>query len=80
MKNAAYKFSVIIPVYNVEPYIRRCVDSVLAQIFRDFEIVLVDDGSPDNCGKIATSMPHEMKGSSAFISRTAGFPPLATRD
>ena len=52
MKNAAYKFSVIIPVYNVEPYIRRCVDSVLAQSFRDFEIVLVDDGSPDNCGKI----------------------------
>ena len=44
--------SVIIPVYNVEPYLRRCVDSVLAQTFQDFEVILVDDGSPDNCGAI----------------------------
>ncbi len=44
--------SVIIPVYKVEPYLHRCVDSVLAQSFIDFEIILVDDGSPDNCGKI----------------------------
>lgn len=44
--------SVIVPVYNVEPYIRRCIDSILAQTFTDFELILVDDGSPDNCGKI----------------------------
>ena len=43
---------VIIPVYNVEPYILRCIDSVLNQTFTDFKLVLVDDGSPDNCGKI----------------------------
>ena len=44
--------SVIVPVYKVEPYIRRCVDSVLNQTFSDFELILVDDGSPDNSGKI----------------------------
>lgn len=46
------QISVIVPVYNVEPYIHRCVDSILAQTFTDFELILVDDGSPDNCGKI----------------------------
>ena len=44
--------SVIVPVYNVELYIRRCVDSILAQTFTDFELILVDDGSPDNCPAI----------------------------
>lgn len=44
--------SVIVPVYKVEPYLRRCVDSILAQTFEDFEVILVDDGSPDNCGAI----------------------------
>ena len=44
--------SVIVPVYNVEKYIHRCVDSILSQTFRDFELILVDDGSPDNCGSI----------------------------
>ena len=44
--------SVIVPVYKVEPYLPRCVDSILAQTFKDFELILVDDGSPDNCGKI----------------------------
>lgn len=44
--------SVIVPVYNVEKYIHRCVDSILAQTFSDFELILVDDGSPDNCGRI----------------------------
>lgn len=42
----------IVPVYKVEKYISRCVESILAQTFTDFELILVDDGSPDNCGKI----------------------------
>ena len=46
------KISVIVPIYNVENYIHRCIDSILAQTFTDFELILVDDGSPDNCGKI----------------------------
>ncbi len=44
--------SVIIPIYKVEPYLRECVDSVLTQTFGDYEIILVDDGSPDNCPAI----------------------------
>jgi len=43
---------VVVPVYNVEKYLRECVDSVLAQTFKNFELILVDDGSPDNSGKI----------------------------
>lgn len=46
------QISVIVPVYDVEPYIHRCVDSILAQTYTDFELILVDDGSPDNCGTI----------------------------
>lgn len=46
------KISVIVPVYKVEPYLRKCIDSVLAQTFKDFELILIDDGSPDNCGRI----------------------------
>lgn len=46
------RFSIIIPCYNVQPYIRQCVDSVLAQTFEDYEIILVDDGSPDECPAI----------------------------
>lgn len=44
--------SVIIPVYKVEKYLRACVDSVLAQTYRNLEVILVDDGSPDNSGAI----------------------------
>ena len=41
------KISIIVPVYNVEEYIHRCIDSILAQTFTDFELILVNDGSPD---------------------------------
>lgn len=41
------KLSIIVPVYNVEPYLRKCVDSILAQTVTDFELILVDDGSSD---------------------------------
>ncbi len=44
--------SVIIPVYKVEKYLRQCVDSVIHQTYADLEVLLIDDGSPDNCGKI----------------------------
>lgn len=46
------KISVIVPVYNAEPYLRRCVDSILSQTFSDFELLLVDDGSKDQSGVI----------------------------
>lgn len=41
--------SIIVPVYDVERYLQKCIDSILAQTFTDFELILVDDGSPDNC-------------------------------
>ena len=44
--------SIIVPVYKVEKYLSRCVESILKQTYTDIEIFLVDDGSPDNCGKI----------------------------
>lgn len=46
------EISIVVPVYNVEPYLRRCIDSVLAQTFKDFNLILVDDGSTDNSGII----------------------------
>lgn len=50
------EISVIIPVYKCEQYIESCVDSILNQTYRDFEIILVDDGSPDNSGKICDEL------------------------
>ena len=47
---ASPEISVIVPVYKVEAYLDRCVDSILGQDFADLEILLIDDGSPDNCG------------------------------
>lgn len=44
--------SIIVPVYKVEQYLDRCVSSILAQTYRDFELILVDDGSPDRCGEM----------------------------
>ena len=44
--------SVIVPVYKVEEFLSRCVDSILCQSYPDFEVILVDDGSPDRCGQM----------------------------
>lgn len=50
MKND--KVSVIVPVYKVEKYLNKCVDSIISQTYKNLEIILVDDGSPDNCPRI----------------------------
>lgn len=44
--------SIVVPIYNVEQYLKSCVDSILSQTYRNTEIILVDDGSPDNCPRI----------------------------
>lgn len=46
------KLSIIVPVYKVEKYLRKCIDSILEQSFENFELLLIDDGSPDNCPMI----------------------------
>lgn len=46
------KISIIVPVYKVELYLEKCINSILNQTFKDFELILVDDGSPDRCGEI----------------------------
>lgn len=52
MNEITPKISVIVPVYKAEAYLHRCVDSILAQTFQDFEVLLIDDGSPDRSGEI----------------------------
>lgn len=47
--NSQPKISVIVPVYKVENFLDRCVESIVGQTYENLEIILVDDGSPDNC-------------------------------
>lgn len=51
--------SVIVPIYKVEPWLKRCVDSIRNQTYRNLEIILVDDGSPDRCGKMCDDFAKE---------------------
>ncbi|MCI8650786.1 MAG: glycosyltransferase family 2 protein [Anaerotruncus sp.] len=46
------KLSIIVPIYKSEPYLRKCLDSIVNQSYKNLEIILVDDGSPDRCGEI----------------------------
>ena len=52
MKKQDVQISIIVPIYKVEKYLVRCVESLIAQDFSSLEIILVEDGSPDRCGEI----------------------------
>ena len=47
-----YAISIIVPIYKAEKYLRKCIDGILQQSFTDFQLILVDDGSPDSSGEI----------------------------
>jgi len=64
--------SIIVPVYGVEPYLKKCVDSILGQTYRNLEVILVDDGSPDNCGAICDAYAEEDERIVVLHQRNAG--------
>ena len=55
------KISIIVPVYNVEEYLPKCLDSILSQSFEDYELILINDGSPDNSGMICDKYINNIK-------------------
>jgi len=64
--------SIIIPIYNTEPYLRRCLDSVLSQSFEDFELLLIDDGSRDASGTICDEYARKDKRIKVFHKANGG--------
>ncbi|WP_281324271.1 glycosyltransferase family 2 protein [Flavobacterium sp. IMCC34518] len=55
MNSAGHLISIVVPVYNVEKYLCRCIESILSQTYKYYELILVDDGSPDGCPSICDS-------------------------
>ena len=53
--------SVVVPVYNVEPFLPECVESILAQTWQNYEVILVDDGSTDSSGKMCDDMQEKTR-------------------
>ncbi len=70
--------SVIIPVYNVEKYLRECIDSVLSQTYKNYEIILVDDGSTDSSGKICDEYAEKYQHITVIYKKNSG--PSQTRN
>lgn len=66
------KISIIVPVYNAERCLHRCIDSILAQTFRDFELLLVDDGSKDISGEICDDYAQKDERVRVFHLRNGG--------
>lgn len=59
--------SIIVPIYNVEKYLPQCLDSIINQTYKNLEIILIDDGSTDNSGKICDKFPYNRKCEDGFI-------------
>lgn len=67
------KVSIVVPIYNVERYLNECIDSILRQTLKDIEVILVDDGSPDNCGKIIDEYAKEDSRVIAIHQENSGY-------
>lgn len=67
------KVSIVVPIYNVERYLRECIDSILGQTLKDIEVILVDDGSPDKCGDIIDEYAQKDKRIVAIHQANSGY-------
>lgn len=67
------KVSIIIPAYNIEPYLERCLESVRHQTYKEFQIIIVDDGSTDQTGQIADSFAERDKRFHVIHKENRGF-------
>lgn len=72
MKQTTPLVSIIVPVYKVEKYLPACIDSILTQLYKNIEIILVDDGSPDNSGIICDEYSHKYNNISVIHQMNAG--------
>ena len=66
------KVSVIVPIYNVEKYLEKCLDSLVNQTLKDIEIILVNDGSTDNSGQIAKKYANKYKDKIIYLEKENG--------
>lgn len=66
------KISVIVPVYNVEAYLKRCVESILHQTYTNFELILINDGSTDSSGQICDQLAHQYENIKVYHIENAG--------
>ena len=66
------KISVILPVYNVEKYLRQCLDTIIGQTLREIEILCVDDGSTDNSARILEEYAHKEQIKNLYTQMNAG--------
>ena len=71
MKKTIPAVSIVIPMYNAEKYIGECLDSILAQTFTDYEVIVVDDCSTDNSRAVVQSYLHKFNGGGNLISFVA---------
>lgn len=67
------KVSVVVPVYNVEKYLKECLDSITSQTLKDIEIIVIDDGSPDRCGEIIDSYANKDKRIIPIHQKNSGY-------
>lgn len=79
MRRNVPKVTVVVPVYKVEKYLEECVDSILRQTLKNIEVILVDDGSPDKCGKIIDAYAKKDKRVVPIHQKNAGYSAAVNR-